>query len=448
METTAKRYTMAEQFIKSAEDETDDDQPKKPIPRVIEGVISWDDSGNVTHKKISDDQELLGIKRRLIDEQIKRAEIADVIKDEAEAEDNEDDEVEAEAEVAADTDTDTEKEVTEAPALDGNEELDAPEERPDFPEVTEILAAQQAADERWSQARDMIEMPIDKQTNQSQEPIEISLDPETSIEETDPIVIPDQENIIDDSPDYSEAYTPPAQQVHQAQPENIVLEPKPSRGMGLLGLLLGAEFLARRRADKKQEVNTKEYIDQKIKAYEISTPEIGQPSQPEILPPVYATPEATVEAPLPIIEIPPVQPFGPEEAPVISLNEGQHIEHSAWHNVIVDKHGHEVADAIQYGQGFHQEQQELRRDPSPVQTTQAGGVSMLPNGAYTQQQASAGLPSGMIMQELPSGNVLPTDIKHQLPEHASQSFSTNTSMAWIVVMVVIIVVAYFVAALM
>ena len=53
----------------------------------------------------------------------------------------------------------------------------------------------------------------------------------------------------------------------------------------------------------------------------------------------------------------------------------------------------------------------------------------------------------MVINELPSGTIEPTDVAHQLPAHAG-SPSSGISMAWIVTMVVIIVLAYFVTALL
>ncbi|MET1033468.1 MAG: hypothetical protein ABWX94_03135 [Candidatus Saccharimonadales bacterium] len=163
----------------------------------------------------------------------------------------------------------------------------------------------------------------------------------------------------------------------------------------------------------------------------------------------------------------------------IPVQPNQKIEHSAWHNVVVNEKGQEVAGALQYGEGFRRErQQEIIRDHTgdSVVAVAAGsadesvagpagprgprghsggngggaggygssgggfGYGAAPGSSYSQQ-----LPSGMTTPGLPTGNPTHVDPQHQLPAHSTRKTSAPGPVFW--VMLLAIIVAFFAATL-
>jgi hypothetical protein len=139
-----------------------------------------------------------------------------------------------------------------------------------------------------------------------------------------------------------------------------------------------------------------------------------------------------------------------EAEQVFQLDPHQRVEHSAWHNIVVDERGHEVAGAIQYGEGFQRErQQEVIRDrmgDSSGQSTGSGAAS----GQYQQDQFGptypGALPSGMTNPTLPQGKPTHVDPQHQLEPHNSRPTSEFAN-PWLWIMIVLIIAAFFTAAL-
>ncbi|HKU19026.1 MAG TPA: hypothetical protein VJP80_07225 [Candidatus Saccharimonadales bacterium] len=135
----------------------------------------------------------------------------------------------------------------------------------------------------------------------------------------------------------------------------------------------------------------------------------------------------------------------------------RHVEHSSWHNIVVDEHGHEVQGAIQYGEAF---QQERRQEQVPTVSASAsplsdasqqngfgasvgslpGGVNPLLDLSSGQVSAGHGLPAA-------SGSV-PVDVEHRLPAHErprGQVQSTITS-PWLWLGIGLLLLAFFTAA--
>ncbi len=128
----------------------------------------------------------------------------------------------------------------------------------------------------------------------------------------------------------------------------------------------------------------------------------------------------------------------------------QRVEHSAWHNIVVDEHGHEVAGAIQYGEGFKRErQQEVIRDRMGDSGGMAGGGGMIAAGSPMQDQYGTPmlpgvLPSGTTNPALPPGQPTHADVDHQLQARNKQP--SNLANPWFWIMLALIVAAFFTAA--
>jgi hypothetical protein len=154
---------------------------------------------------------------------------------------------------------------------------------------------------------------------------------------------------------------------------------------------------------------------------------------------------------------PPAPVVNPEQAQidpqtgeqVLAPQPHQRVEHSSWHNIVVDEKGREVVGAINYGEGFQRERQQ--------EVLRAGMGSGQDNGgtgsAQTQQQYQYGqmpqypgaLPSGMTTPGLPPGHPTHADTQHQL--EASNKPATNMTNPWFWIMLLLIIAAFFTAAL-
>ncbi|MEK7153630.1 MAG: hypothetical protein AAB834_06780, partial [Patescibacteria group bacterium] len=159
--------------------------------------------------------------------------------------------------------------------------------------------------------------------------------------------------------------------------------------------------------------------------------------------PLQQRPEAQSPTPAPNPEQSPAEAFEP-----YALRPHQHVEHSAWHNIVVDERGREVTGAINYGEGFQRErQQEVLRDRMGD-----GGVTGGVAGQQSQYTAGQGspypgaLPSGMTTPALPQGSPTHADPQHQL-EASKRQAASNMTNPWFWIMLLLIIAAFFTAAL-
>jgi hypothetical protein len=167
----------------------------------------------------------------------------------------------------------------------------------------------------------------------------------------------------------------------------------------------------------------------------------------------------------------------PQDAEIIEAQgfepQNAHVEHSSWHNIVVDERGHEVAGAIQYGEGFKRErQQEIIQDSMGDSVTSGNGVSSNPAGGSGSAGSSSftgggisgqgiptqvvydqygrpvhmqGLPSGMTNPALQTGQPTHVDPQHQLAPTNKQP--ANITNPWFWIMLLLIIAAFFTAAL-
>lgn len=133
----------------------------------------------------------------------------------------------------------------------------------------------------------------------------------------------------------------------------------------------------------------------------------------------------------------------------IHLRPGERVKQSAWHTY-VEKDGHVVEDAIDYGQGFRQEQQQERGHVQQLDNNQAGAQQgpvygpMAQTGMYGAVNPS--LPSGMTTPSLPAGQPTHADAQHQLPEHtkSGKQVASNLANPWFWLMLGLIFAAFFI----
>ena len=140
----------------------------------------------------------------------------------------------------------------------------------------------------------------------------------------------------------------------------------------------------------------------------------------------------------------------------------QHVEQSAWHRIVTE-HGHEVQGAVQYGQEFHrQREHELLTDKSTANPTDAAGAGAqggagaplgqfpgqpMPGTPYQHPTQPGALPSGMTNPTLPPGHPTHIDPQHQLPAAPQKQVASNIANPWFWIMLILIVAAFFTAAL-
>lgn len=129
----------------------------------------------------------------------------------------------------------------------------------------------------------------------------------------------------------------------------------------------------------------------------------------------------------------------------MAVNPGQHVEHSSWHNIVVDERGHEVVGAIQYGEGFQGErQQEAIRDRFAAASQNNGTHGSVGYAQQGQQYGNPALPSGMTRPTLPQGPSTHADPQHQLSANNQQP--SNLTNPWLWIMLLLIIAAFFTAA--
>jgi hypothetical protein len=188
-------------------------------------------------------------------------------------------------------------------------------------------------------------------------------------------------------------------------------------------------------------------------------PTYARPITPAEAPAAFSAPFAAEQRPNPTVVAPEarltspiIQPEQSQAAEAVDqfgeplkIKPNQHIEQSAWHNIVVDKRGREVEGAITYGQGFQQErQQENLRDniATPQQTTILPTVPM--HGAV---DPNIGLPSGLTTPTLSTGQPTYQPPQYQLPTNTPPDHKPAVSTPWFWVMIVLIFAAFFIALL-
>jgi hypothetical protein len=140
-------------------------------------------------------------------------------------------------------------------------------------------------------------------------------------------------------------------------------------------------------------------------------------------------------------------------APELQPNQQGHVEHSAWHNIVVDKHGHEVSGAMQYGQEFYrQREHEMLQGGAGAYATPGADDTQDDQQAQSAlqppyQQGQGALPSGMTNPILPPGQPTHVDPQHQLPAASRKQVASNMANPWFWLMLLLIVAAFFTAAL-
>lgn len=136
------------------------------------------------------------------------------------------------------------------------------------------------------------------------------------------------------------------------------------------------------------------------------------------------------------------------------LQSGQHIEHATGggHNIIVDKHGHEVQNAIEYGEEFQfQRRQEQARattsSTSDSTTADADSTSATSSGAQ-EYNLVTGLDSGQVdlSHSLSPGPPSPTTRQHLLNSRHDNPVIATIVSPWLWAALVVLLLAFFVAA--
>jgi hypothetical protein len=143
----------------------------------------------------------------------------------------------------------------------------------------------------------------------------------------------------------------------------------------------------------------------------------------------------------------------------VQLNAHEHVKSSNWHNIVVDDQGREVVGAINYGEGFRGEQRHnlmpTIKDDSQSDTNgqqyhagsagSQGGSFGMGGGGVSGPMYPGALPSGMTNPTLPQGQPTHVDPQHQL--EASNQPTTNMTNPWFWIMLLLIIAAFFTAAL-
>lgn len=263
------------------------------------------------------------------------------------------------------------------------------------------------------------------------------------------------------------------------------------RGSVLPYVAVLAENIARKRADRRLKKELSERIDEQERRAESNqlrleeqNRRMAEAQRRQSIREAYRPSGHEWGVPKPVPDQEQIKQMAKEVVPeveqAIELKPQQHVEHSAWHSIVVNEHGHAVADAMQYGEGFRRErQQEVIRDHTGDAVTagvagsasHAGGSGRASSGASGASgfggavygSGSAGsyggstngmssdpyghrLQSGLTAPGLSSGQSAPVDPQHQLPEHAQHQSNVPGPLFWF--MLSLIIIAFFVAALL
>jgi hypothetical protein len=178
-------------------------------------------------------------------------------------------------------------------------------------------------------------------------------------------------------------------------------------------------------------------------------PSLGAPrfaEQGRVMPPLPSIERRPGEH-APVLQASEQAPLNPDDLEPVKLEPGQHVEHSTWHDIVVDKHGNEVQGARHYGEGFKRSRREVIRDragdAAAAGTTAMAGIQQQ-QGYDPIVQYPGTLPSGMTTPTLPQGMPTHVDPQHQLAAQNRKS-SKPGPIFW--VMLVVIIAAFFAAAL-
>jgi hypothetical protein len=150
-------------------------------------------------------------------------------------------------------------------------------------------------------------------------------------------------------------------------------------------------------------------------------------------------------------------------AKAFELEPGQHVEHSAWHNIVVDERGREVQGAITYGEAFQQERQkeqavaavsddQQQQQQRPADTGAPGGVPGFASPSSFANPYAANNPllqSGQINppNQLQAGQPSPVDPQHRLEDDTRTPLAAAVANPWLWAGVTVLLVAFFAAAL-
>lgn len=254
--------------------------------------------------------------------------------------------------------------------------------------------------------------------------------------------------------------TVPAPEAHRPSiaPERPVFIERPNRAATAVGLGLAAEFIARRRQQRKQRRINKA-VQQRFERDETAiadqqrataraaeqavrdrhqteslkrTMEMPLPPSPTRVsreqaprPPQEAMERATVH------EQPPVETESAEQS--LELRPGQRVLHSESYNYVVDEYNRKVEDALAYGEEFKRQQREIMQDaPQDL-----AGVTAAAMGSSATDGLNGSLPSGMTTPTLPSGRAA-ADIEHTLPAHIHLSRGVPQLWPWLVAAVAVL----------
>ncbi len=168
---------------------------------------------------------------------------------------------------------------------------------------------------------------------------------------------------------------------------------------------------------------------------------------------------------MPMVPTPNMRPSqGPEQRPpaAVQVAEQQTLEHEAadkepayerqdaWLRNRVDKRGNIIQDNTVRGEAYHRErQQEIIRDRTgDDDRARLGGIAVADGQYYgTQTMQNNALPSGMTAPTLPPGIATHADPAHQLTSQAGKKDTSSVPGPVFWIMLVVIVAAFFAAAL-
>jgi|GEM_PF-4351975 len=156
----------------------------------------------------------------------------------------------------------------------------------------------------------------------------------------------------------------------------------------------------------------------------------------EIIPEPETAPQTTTEA----------------DAKAYELQSGQHIEHAAGggHNIVVDKHGHEVQNAIEYGEEFQfqRRQEQARATAASTSSNSPADTTSTIGGNAQEYSLVTGLDSGQadLSHSLPSGPSSPTTRQHLLNSKHDNPIVATVASPWLWAALVVLLLAFFAAA--
>ncbi|HSX00466.1 MAG TPA: hypothetical protein VLH38_05510 [Patescibacteria group bacterium] len=161
--------------------------------------------------------------------------------------------------------------------------------------------------------------------------------------------------------------------------------------------------------------------------------------------------DAYPTAPRPPVE---VASQATNETKAYEVQHGQHVEHATGggHNIIVDKHGHEVQNSIEYGEEFQfqRRQEQARASASDDNSNNEDGedVSSAPPSPPPGYAPALSLESGQVdpAHSLPVGIPSPTVRQHLLASKNSNPIVATIASPWLWAALVVLLLAFFVAA--